>query len=118
VLPLLLHGIPLILAPSPLPEAVRRAAEGESALTLPPSPQCGARGHEADRHPAERAPRDFRRAPLSVNWKWRLFQSRGLKLHNYLRLDRVRRHRLRRERDSPKRSGVRRFAQCETFLLI
>src|SRR6267143_2069544 len=27
VLPLLLHGIPLMLVPSPLPEAVRRAAE-------------------------------------------------------------------------------------------
>ena len=30
VLPLLLHGIPLILAPSPLPEAVRQAAGGRA----------------------------------------------------------------------------------------
>ena len=29
VLPLLLHGIPLILAPAPLPEIIRRAAETE-----------------------------------------------------------------------------------------
>src|SRR5438105_12748335 len=34
VLPLLLHGIPLILAGSALPEAVRRAAVGQKEVTL------------------------------------------------------------------------------------
>src|ERR1022692_3972889 len=34
VLPLLLHGIPLILAPAPLPEIIRRAASDEPSLTL------------------------------------------------------------------------------------
>ena len=56
VLPLLLHGIPLILAPSPLPEAVRRAAEGEPALTLAAVPALWRAWHEAGAIPSQRSP--------------------------------------------------------------
>src|SRR5882724_3624379 len=38
VLPLLLHGIPLVLAGAPLPEIVLRAAKTEPAITLPAVP--------------------------------------------------------------------------------
>ena len=45
ILPLLLHGIPLILAPAPLPEIIRRAAERKNLPSrLPPCRRCGARG--------------------------------------------------------------------------
>ncbi len=47
VLPLLLHGIPLILAPAPLPEIIRRAAENESAITLAAVPAMWRAWHEA-----------------------------------------------------------------------
>jgi acyl-coenzyme A synthetase/AMP-(fatty) acid ligase len=47
VTPLLLHGIPLILAESALPEAVRRAVLQTSALTLPAVPALWRAWHEA-----------------------------------------------------------------------
>src|SRR5580658_893598 len=48
VLPLLLHGVPLVLLPSRLPEAVRRAAGKFSSLTLPAVPALWRVWHEAD----------------------------------------------------------------------
>ena len=47
VLPLLLHGIPLILAPAPLPEIIRRAAENEQSITLAAVPAMWRAWHEA-----------------------------------------------------------------------
>src|ERR1043166_9711090 len=47
VLPLLLHGIPLILTGSALPEAVRRASALEPATTLAGVPALWSRWHEA-----------------------------------------------------------------------
>jgi acyl-CoA synthetase (AMP-forming)/AMP-acid ligase II len=83
VLPLLLHGIPLILAPSPLPEAVRRAAEGESALTLPAVPAMWRAWHEANAIPPNVRLAISAGAPLSVDLETTVYRSRGLKLHNF-----------------------------------
>ena len=83
VLPLLLHGIPLVLASSPLPEAVRRAAEGESALTLPAVPAMWRAWHEANVIPANVRLAISAGAPLAVDLETTVFQSRGLKLHNF-----------------------------------
>src|SRR4029079_19267730 len=47
VLPLLLHGIPLVLVPTPLPEAVRRTAESEPAVTLAAVPALWRAWHDA-----------------------------------------------------------------------
>src|SRR5206468_4690574 len=47
VTPLLLHGIPLLLCDSPLPEAVRRAALSAEAITLPAVPALWRAWHEA-----------------------------------------------------------------------
>src|SRR5205823_14680500 len=47
VTPLLLHGIPLLLCDSPLPEAVRRAAIGAEAIALPAVPALWRAWHEA-----------------------------------------------------------------------
>ena len=83
VLPLVLHGIPVILAPSPLPEALRRAAEGESALTLPAVPAMWRAWQEADAIPAKVRLAISAGAPLSVELETKVFQSCGLKLHNF-----------------------------------
>ena len=52
VLPLLLHGIPLILAGSVLPEAIRRAAAAVSDVTLAAVPALWRTWHDAGAIPA------------------------------------------------------------------
>src|SRR5690242_3842109 len=47
VLPLLLHGIPLVLVPGALPETLRRAAEEVHAATLPAVPALWRAWHDA-----------------------------------------------------------------------
>jgi len=84
VLPLLLHGIPLILAPSPLPEIVRRAAEKEAAVTLPAVPAMWRAWHEAGAIPANVRLAISAGAPLPLAVEQAVFQSRGLKIHNFL----------------------------------
>jgi len=83
VLPLLLHGIPLILVPSPLPEAVRRAADGERALTLPAVPALWRAWHEAEAIPASVCLAISAGAPLPVELEQAVFAARGLKIHNF-----------------------------------
>ena len=82
VLPLLLHGIPLILVPAPLPEAVRRAAEGESAVTLPAVPAMWRAWHEADAIPMKVRLAISAGAPLPLGLERDCFAARGLKIHN------------------------------------
>ena len=84
VLPLLLHGIPLILAPAPLPEIVRRAAENESALTLPAVPPMWRAWHQAGAIPANVRLAISAGAPLSVALEQAVFDAHGLKIHNFL----------------------------------
>ena len=83
VLPLLLHGIPLILAPSPLPEAVRRAAALETALTLPAVPALWSAWHQAGALPAQVRLAISAGAPLSAALERAVFENSGLKLHNF-----------------------------------
>ena len=84
VLPLLLHGIPLILAPAPLPEIVRRAAETASAITLPAVPAMWRAWHAAEAIPQNVRLAVSAGAPLPVNLEQEIYQSRGLKIHNFL----------------------------------
>jgi len=51
ILPLLLHGVPLILVGSALPEAVRLAAAMEDEVTLAAVPALWGKWHEADAIP-------------------------------------------------------------------
>ena len=83
VLPLLLHGIPLIIVPSPLPEAIRRAAEGEPALTLPAVPALWRAWHEAEAIPRNIHLAISAGAPLPANLEQAVFQASGLKIHNF-----------------------------------
>ena len=83
VLPLLLHGIPLILAPAPLPEIIRGAVENEPAITLAAVPVMWRAWHDANAiTPAVRLAISAG-APLSVDLEQAIFKSRGLKIHNF-----------------------------------
>ncbi len=84
VLPLLLHGIPLILAPAPLPEIIRRAAEAERFITLPAVPAMWRAWHEAAAIPQNVRLAISAGAPLPVNLEQEVFKSCGLKIHNFL----------------------------------
>ncbi len=83
VTPLLLHGIPLVLLDSPLPEVVRRAAAELPQVTLPAVPALWRAWHEA-----RAIPKNVRRAisagaPLPLTLEQELFQQSGIKLHNF-----------------------------------
>jgi len=84
VLPLLLHGIPLTLAPSPLPEIIRRAAEGETAITLAAVPAMWRAWHEADAIPPNVRLAISAGAPLPLALEQAVFLTRGVKIHNFL----------------------------------
>jgi acyl-coenzyme A synthetase/AMP-(fatty) acid ligase len=83
VLPLLLHGIPLILAPVPLPEIIRRAAENEPAITLDAVPAMWRAWHEAKAIPSSVRLAISAGAPLSVDLEQAVFKSCTLKIHNF-----------------------------------
>ncbi|HEY1490563.1 MAG TPA: fatty acid--CoA ligase family protein [Verrucomicrobiae bacterium] len=84
VLPLLLHGVPLILAPAPLPEIIRRAAEAEKFITLPAVPAMWRAWHMATAIPQNVRLAISAGAPLPLNLEQEVFKSFGLKIHNFL----------------------------------
>jgi acyl-CoA synthetase (AMP-forming)/AMP-acid ligase II len=83
VLPLLLHGIPLVLAPSALPEALRRAAEPFPAVTLPGVPALWRAWHEARAIPPSVRLAISAGAPLPLSLEQSVFGAVGLKIHNF-----------------------------------
>jgi len=84
VLPLLLHGIPLILAPAPLPEIIRQAVETTGTITLPAVPTMWRAWHQALAIPAGVRLAISAGAPLPLNLETEIFQAHGLKIHNFL----------------------------------
>jgi long-chain acyl-CoA synthetase len=83
ITPLLLHGIPLILAPSPLPESLRLAARNLAELTLPAVPALWRAWHEADAIPEGTRLAISAGAPLPITLEQAIFNARGLKIHNF-----------------------------------
>jgi len=83
VLPLLLHGIPLLIAPSPLPETVRRAAAGETALTLAGVPVLWRVWQEARAIPANVRLAISAGAPLRLDLETAVFKNCDVKIHNF-----------------------------------
>ena len=83
VLPLLLHGIPLLLAPSPLPEAVRQAAARAPDITLPAVPAMWRAWHEAGAIPPNVRLAISAGAPLPLPLEQEIFARSGLKIHNF-----------------------------------
>ncbi len=83
VLPLLLHGIPLILAPSPLPESIRLACEQFAAVTLPGVPALWKVWLEAGVLGDRVRLAISAGAPLSVALEQAVFAAHGIKAHNF-----------------------------------
>jgi acyl-coenzyme A synthetase/AMP-(fatty) acid ligase len=83
VLPLLLHGIPLMLLDVPLPESVRRAAELTDAITLAAVPALWRVWHEAQSIPKNVKLAISAGAPLPLALEKTVFEAHGLKLHNF-----------------------------------
>lgn len=83
VLPLLLHGIPLALATSALPETIRRAVKTFDAITLPAVPALwrawlGANAISKNIRLAISAG-----APLPLGLEKEVFEKVGIKIHNF-----------------------------------
>jgi len=83
ITPLLLHGIPLILVPSPLPEVVRRAAANEERLTLAAVPAMWRSWHEARAIPPNVRLGISAGAPLPLPLERDIYDTWGLKVHNF-----------------------------------
>jgi acyl-CoA synthetase (AMP-forming)/AMP-acid ligase II len=83
ILPLLLHGIPLILAGSALPEAIRRAAASAPEVTLPGVPALWKTWHDADSIPGNIRLAISAGAPLPLSLEQSVFERHKLKLHNF-----------------------------------
>jgi acyl-CoA synthetase (AMP-forming)/AMP-acid ligase II len=82
VLPLLLHGVPLILPGGSLPEGVRRAAAAERAVTLPAVPALWRTWFEADAIASSVRLAISAGAPLPLPLEQSVFVRHGLKIHN------------------------------------
>jgi len=83
VTPLLLHGIPLILVDSPLPETVLHAAMTVEHITLPAVPALWRAWHEARAIASNVRLAVSAGAPLPLPLEQGVFETTGVKLHNF-----------------------------------
>ena len=83
VLPLLLHGIPLFMLNSSLPEAARQAATRVGPCTLPAVPALWRAWHEAGATSPNVKLAISAGAPLPLALEEAVFRQHGLKLHNF-----------------------------------
>lgn len=83
VLPLLLHGIPLIQVGSALPEVLRAAAGTYPSVTLAAVPALWQAWHAADAIPSNVRLAISAGAPLPVSLEQGIYAGRGLKVHNF-----------------------------------
>ena len=83
ITPLLLHGIPLILAPSPLPETIRRAATETEFITLPAVPALWRTWLDANAIPKNLRLAISAGAPLPLQLEQEILKTCGIKIHNF-----------------------------------
>jgi acyl-CoA synthetase (AMP-forming)/AMP-acid ligase II len=83
VLPLLLHGIPLFLVPSPLPVALRSAAPPQLNLTVAAVPALWHAWHKAGAILRNVRLAISAGAPLPLSLERAVFEEHGLKIHNF-----------------------------------
>lgn len=83
ILPLLLHGIPLVLVPAPLPEIVRRAIGNLQHVTLAAVPALWRVWHDADAVSSRVQLAISAGAPLPLVLESAVFERFGLKIHNF-----------------------------------
>lgn len=83
ITPLLLHGIPLVLAGAPLPEIVRRAAIQFDSVTLPAVPALWRAWSDASAIPKSVRLAISAGAPLPLSLEREMFEKFDLKVHNF-----------------------------------
>ena len=83
VLPLLLHGIPLYLVPSPLPVALRCAAHAHWNLTVAAVPALWHAWHKAGAILSNVRLAISAGAPLPLTLERAVFAEHGVKIHNF-----------------------------------
>lgn len=83
VLPLLLHGIPLFLAPSPLPVALRCATHSHWNLTVAGVPALWHAWHKAGAILSNVRLAISAGAPLPLSLERDVFNEHGVKIHNF-----------------------------------
>ncbi len=83
VLPLLLHGIPLFLVPSPLPVALRCAAHAHWNLTVAAVPALWHAWHKAGAILSNVRLAISAGAPLPLTLERAVFADHGVKIHNF-----------------------------------
>jgi acyl-coenzyme A synthetase/AMP-(fatty) acid ligase len=83
VLPLLLHGIPLFLAPAPLPEILRGAAKAHWNLTVAGVPALWQAWHKAGVILGNVRRAISAGAPLPLILEQTVFKEHGVKIHNF-----------------------------------
>jgi long-chain acyl-CoA synthetase len=83
VLPFLLHGIPLILAESPLPEALRNILSGGEGFTLPAVPAMWRAWHAAGAIDQRIKLGISAGAPLALDLEQAVWDRAGVKIHNF-----------------------------------
>ena len=83
VLPLLLHGIPLHLVPSPLPVALRCAAHAHWNLTVAAVPALWHAWHKAGAILSNVRLAISAGAPLPLSLERAVFDEHGVKIHNF-----------------------------------
>jgi len=83
VLPLLLHGIPLFLAPAPLPEILRGAAKAHWNLTVAGVPALWHAWHKAGVILSNVRLAISAGAPLPLSLEHAVFEEHGVKIHNF-----------------------------------
>lgn len=83
VLPLLLHGIPLYLVPSPLPVALRCAAHAHLNLTVAAVPALWHAWHKAGAILRNVKLAISAGAPLPLSLERAVFEEHGVKIHNF-----------------------------------
>jgi acyl-coenzyme A synthetase/AMP-(fatty) acid ligase len=83
VLPLLLHGVPLVLCPSRLPEAFRSACDGYESLTVASVPALWKVWHDAQVITPRIKLAISAGAPLPVDLERSVFEATSVKIHNF-----------------------------------
>ncbi|MCD6049793.1 MAG: lcfB 3 [Verrucomicrobia bacterium] len=83
VLPLLLHGIPLLLVDAPLPAMVLAASKQVEDLTIAAVPALWRTWHEANSLPSNVRLAISAGAPLPLALESEIFIRSGLKIHNF-----------------------------------
>ncbi|HVK58120.1 MAG TPA: AMP-binding protein, partial [Candidatus Kapabacteria bacterium] len=83
VLPLLLHGVPLVLVPAPLPELLMRAAKPFRSISLPAVPALWKTWYVSKSIPPNTRIAISAGAPLPLELEQTVFEESNLKIHNF-----------------------------------